>query len=210
MLAEADARDDGALEDDRPRKRLKLVGPRATSGEARVATNTTENAAGAEGDTAKRPQIVYNSPSEGSDESDMEWEEVDIQQPAIPGAAGPVSGDDDEPLQITLGQQEGQKRRVIRRKPVTAAERKIRLDVHKTHLLCLLSHVQRRNLWCNDEEIQVRCIHKSSRFHVYNFDSVGIPQKNAFEARNLATQSTGEQATAYQVGHVPRWTQPGW
>jgi hypothetical protein len=139
----------------------------------------------------------------------MEWEEVDIPQAAISGAAGPVSGDDDEPLQITLGQQQDQKRRVVRRKPVTAAERKIRLDVHKTHLLCLLSHVQRRNLWCNDEEVQVRCIHDSSRFHVYNFDSVGISQKNAFEARNIATQSTGEQAAAYKVCHVPRRTESG-
>jgi hypothetical protein len=25
----------------------------------------------------------------------------------------------------------------------------------------LLGHVQRRNLWCNDEEVQVRCIHPS-------------------------------------------------
>ncbi|KAJ0419369.1 hypothetical protein BJY00DRAFT_286357 [Aspergillus carlsbadensis] len=155
MLAEADAREDGAATEDRPSKRFKPAGYRAMSGEARLATDTAENAPGRAGDTAKRPQIVYNSPSEDSDESDMEWEEVDIRKSAaVPGAAGPVSGGDDEPLQITLGQQQDQKRRVTRRKPVTAAERKIRLEVHKTHLLCLLAHVQRRNLWCNDEEVQ--------------------------------------------------------
>ncbi|KAL3450055.1 hypothetical protein BJX65DRAFT_271276 [Aspergillus insuetus] len=153
MLAEVDAREDNSAGNGRPSKRFKPAGYRATSGQAQVVTNTTDNAVGTAGYTAMRPQIVYNSPSEESDDSDMEWEEVDIPQTAISGAVGPVSGDD-EPLQITLGQQQDQKRRVVRRKPVTAAERRIRLDVHKTHLLCLLSHVQRRNLWCNDEKVQ--------------------------------------------------------
>ncbi|KAL2829364.1 hypothetical protein BJY01DRAFT_124828 [Aspergillus pseudoustus] len=158
MLAEAESREDGYMEDDRPSKRFKPAGYRATPAQARVAADTSQDASGTGEDTetatAKRPQIVYNSPSEDSAESDMEWEEVDIQKTTLPGPAAPVSGEDDEPLQITLGQQQDQKRRVLRRKPVTAAERKIRLDVHKTHLLCLMCHVQRRNLWCNDEEVQ--------------------------------------------------------
>ncbi|KAL3456174.1 hypothetical protein BJX64DRAFT_49051 [Aspergillus heterothallicus] len=155
MLAEAEAREDKSGDVERPSKRFKPAGYRATTGRAQVAADTTQDAPGTRADTtpAKRPQFVYNSPSEDSDESDMEWEEVDLQKTRIPGPA-PVSGDDSEPLQITLGQHPEQKRRVIRRKPVTAAERKIRLEVHKTHLLCLLSHVQRRNLWCNDEELQ--------------------------------------------------------
>ncbi|KAL4911020.1 hypothetical protein BDW74DRAFT_4958 [Aspergillus multicolor] len=153
MLAEADARETSESGNDRPAKRLKPAGHRATPAQAQVvelaepetqAMNTEENA-------AKQLQTVYNSPS-GSEESDMEWEEVDIQHPAIPGLTSSVT--DDAPLQITLGQQDKRKQRAVRRKPVTAAERKLRLDVHKAHLLCLLCHVQRRNLWCNDEEVQ--------------------------------------------------------
>lgn len=160
MLAEADARETGSSDNNRPMKRFKPTGYRATSALAQLADRETQDAIDIEEGTAKKPQTVYNSPSE-SEESDMEWEEVDIQQSSLPGPSTSVSASDDAPLQITLGQQEERKRRVVRRKPVTAAERKLRLDVHKTHLLCLLGHVQRRNLWCNDEEVQVRCIHPS-------------------------------------------------
>ncbi|KAL2814471.1 hypothetical protein BJX63DRAFT_392362 [Aspergillus granulosus] len=154
MLAEAEAREDGLAESDRPRKRFKPAGQRATSARARAVEDTTRDAVGTGGEATKRPQIVYNSPSEESDESDIEWEEVDIQKAATPDSVARVSGDDDEPLQITFDNHGDQKRRILRRKPVTAAEKRIRLDVHKTHLLCLLCHVQRRNLWCNDEEVQ--------------------------------------------------------
>ncbi|KAL4874487.1 hypothetical protein BJY04DRAFT_224996 [Aspergillus karnatakaensis] len=153
MLAEAEARDSGPSDNDRPSKRFKPAGYRPTANNASVAERNTQDA-GEEGESSTRkPQTVYNSPSE-SDESDMEWEEVDIHQPAAPGPASSLAAADDAPLQITLGQHADQKRKIVRRKPITAAERKIRLDVHKTHLLCLLCHVQKRNLWCNDEEVQ--------------------------------------------------------
>jgi xeroderma pigmentosum group C-complementing protein len=88
----------------------------------------------------------------------MEWEEVDLQQaPAQSIQVAPVTGADNEPLQITLDGHEGKRRKVIsRQKPLTAAEKKLRLDIHKVHVLCLLRHVQIRNLWCNDDELQVR------------------------------------------------------
>lgn len=41
-----------------------------------------------------------------------------------------------------------------RRKPITREERERRLDVHKMHLLCLVSHAARRNHWCNDALVQ--------------------------------------------------------
>ncbi|KAL4805196.1 Rad4-domain-containing protein [Aspergillus unguis] len=148
MLAEAEARESAPLEDNRPKKRLKPTGYWAPPVKVPVSQETNPPDAGE--DTIKDPQTVYSSPSE-SDESDLEWEEVDIQQPAI---SGPSASVNDEPLQITFGQQQEARRKIVRRKPVTGAEKKHRLDVHKTHLLCLLCHVQRRNLWCNDEEVQ--------------------------------------------------------
>lgn len=100
--------------------------------------------------------------SDGSDESDMEWEEVDLQQQSntpVQTQPGTPAVDDDEPLQLTLGNssEKGKSRAPLpppRRKPVTAAERRWRLVIHKVHLLCLLSHVQIRNLWCNDDDVQ--------------------------------------------------------
>ncbi|KAG5919299.1 hypothetical protein E4U42_006563 [Claviceps africana] len=46
------------------------------------------------------------------------------------------------------------KRQAERRKPLTGAERECRVNVHKAHLVCLLSHVARRNDWCNDARAQ--------------------------------------------------------
>ncbi|KAJ8120247.1 hypothetical protein ONZ43_g2996 [Nemania bipapillata] len=41
-----------------------------------------------------------------------------------------------------------------RRKPINKAEKGRRIEIHKTHLLCLLAHAARRNKWCNDPEVQ--------------------------------------------------------
>ncbi|KAF5670573.1 xeroderma pigmentosum group c complementing factor [Fusarium heterosporum] len=46
------------------------------------------------------------------------------------------------------------KKAAERRKPITREERKVRTDIHKAHLLCLLSHAARRNHWCNDGKVQ--------------------------------------------------------
>ncbi|KAK2761615.1 hypothetical protein FQN54_001443 [Arachnomyces sp. PD_36] len=110
------------------------------------------------GDESEKPiQTTYIS--DGSDESDMEWEEVDLeqQQPVLGQLGTPAADNDDEPLQLTLGDSSPKGKSPAhphRRKPITAAERRWRLTIHKVHILCLLSHVYLRNLWCNDEDVQ--------------------------------------------------------
>jgi xeroderma pigmentosum group C-complementing protein len=95
--------------------------------------------------------------SEESEESEFEWEDVGIDQNEDSGNEkvdeAPAFGD----LSIVIGGNDsGQKaRRQVRRKGITAAERKLRLDVHKMHILCLLYHVHLRNAWCNDHRTQV-------------------------------------------------------
>ncbi|KAI1821313.1 Rad4-domain-containing protein [Xylaria intraflava] len=42
---------------------------------------------------------------------------------------------------------------INRRKPLNKAEKDHRIEVHQTHLLCLLAHVARRNRWCNDPQV---------------------------------------------------------
>ncbi|KAI1170773.1 Rad4-domain-containing protein [Nemania sp. FL0916] len=41
-----------------------------------------------------------------------------------------------------------------RRKPINNIEKGRRIEVHKTHLLCLLAHVAQRNRWCDDAQVQ--------------------------------------------------------
>ncbi|EAW11286.1 putative DNA repair protein Rad4 [Aspergillus clavatus NRRL 1] len=154
MLAEAEARDPDALETERPIKKRKVGGQRTepsnnlSSRQQELPTESHDDRAG------RQVQTVVDDPT--SDESDMEWEEVDLQQaPNLALHAAPGTATDEESLQITLDDHHKKGRKVIpRQKPLSAAEKKLRLDIHKVHLLCLLRHVQIRNLWCNDDELQ--------------------------------------------------------
>ncbi|OJJ50185.1 hypothetical protein ASPZODRAFT_139503 [Penicilliopsis zonata CBS 506.65] len=174
MLVEAESRDSTSLETDRPIKRRKVgerVRPAALTAPLLDDTPTTNaqivslpDESGSDDET-RQVQTAYDSTAseEDSDEEEMDWEEVDIQQAPIPVAA---SSDEyfqpagsgrtgDESLQITLEKPStARKAAVPRRRPLSAAEKKLRLEIHKVHLLCLLSHVNRRNIWCNDEEVQ--------------------------------------------------------
>ncbi|KAF2203574.1 Rad4-domain-containing protein [Delitschia confertaspora ATCC 74209] len=93
--------------------------------------------------------------SEVSDESDLEWEDA-LQQNE---GEGEQQQNKEEPVisdvSITIGGDEGTKTtQRPRRKGITSVEKKLRLDIHKLHVLCLLYHVHRRNTWCNDETVQ--------------------------------------------------------
>lgn len=102
----------------------------------------------------RRLQTITDS--EESEDSDVEWEEVGL---------GQTEGTDEEvvehepsfgDLSIVLGEDKDNKKATtqVRRKGITTAEKKRRLDIHKVHLLCLLYHVHLRNSWCNDEGTQ--------------------------------------------------------
>jgi xeroderma pigmentosum group C-complementing protein len=148
MLDEAEARDPGLFNSERPIKRRKVGDLKAVPVEAE------QQLPGTSEDEAQPVQTVYDS---SEDESDVEWEDVEFQQPSDALLNGPsASRGSDEMLEITLGQEpDARKRGIPKRKPLTGAEKKVRLDVHKSHVLCLLAHVHIRNLWCNDEETQV-------------------------------------------------------
>ncbi|KAL8762803.1 MAG: hypothetical protein Q9194_007481, partial [Teloschistes cf. exilis] len=107
--------------------------------------------------TLHREQTAYKD--ESSDESDFAWEEVGLGQEQVDAADDEVENEQDGELQLVLndGGKEGSKQAAAsRRKPLTAIERSFRLQVHKVHLLCLLSHVHMRNHWCNDQNVHVR------------------------------------------------------
>ncbi|KAL6702925.1 hypothetical protein ACN47E_000826 [Coniothyrium glycines] len=95
--------------------------------------------------------------SDESDDSDVEW--VDALDD------GQHTDDDDNPheapmvegISITLGgtkTKEIEARKKVRRRAITSVDKRLRLDIHKMHILCLLYHVHRRNAWCNDRRVQ--------------------------------------------------------
>lgn len=159
MLEEAEARDPGQFHSERPIKRRRLGDAKSSQTRAiPVDSPPLEQSNGAphpETDAVHNVQTIYDSST--SDESDVEWEDVDVAQPAH-GSFGTADASEgrDETLQITLDRGlDARKKAPPRRKPVNAAEKKLRLDAHKAHLLCLLAHVNSRNRWCNDDTVQV-------------------------------------------------------
>ncbi|KAI1038047.1 hypothetical protein LB505_001599 [Fusarium chuoi] len=92
--------------------------------------------------------------SDDDEDEDIMFEDVDFTAPLQD------SGKPEEPKSLELNLTAHQsstpqaKKAAERRKPISREERKIRMDIHKTHLLCLLSHAARRNHWCNDGKVQ--------------------------------------------------------
>jgi xeroderma pigmentosum group C-complementing protein len=96
-------------------------------------------------------QVAYNDFDDDSDDSDIDWEDVEL-APESQVTAKQNLGD----LDLVLdGSEKAKKADTPRRNVLTAADRKIRLDIHKMHIIALLSHVNRRNHWCSDFDIQV-------------------------------------------------------
>lgn len=97
---------------------------------------------------------------ESEDEDDDEDDDIEFEDVDIGGAPGPDTGQTAETprelsLNLTAQKAAMTSRRVIdRRKPVSREEKERRVEIHKIYLLCLLSHVQRRNWWCNDPGVQ--------------------------------------------------------
>lgn len=157
MLEEAEARDPAQFNSDKPIKRRRVGDTKAIPIAISVEQQdvTTEQPK-IDTDDTHQVQIVYDD-SATEDESDIEWENVDA-QPAVPRPSeGPSTFQGgDESLEIILDKKpETRKKTAPRFQQLNGKERQLRLDTHKVHLLCLLAHLNLRNLWCNDEETQV-------------------------------------------------------
>jgi len=146
----------------RPRKRRKLRRP----GDDPVNDSALSFATNAEshGDDdaslefedvipSKQEQTTYNDSGDGSSEDDLAWEEVGLARFSLKSSD---SEDDDGDLDLTLAAEKSPQKNsaATRRKALNKTERALRLNVHKMHLLCILSHVDRRNNWSNDSEVQ--------------------------------------------------------
>lgn len=108
----------------------------------------------------KRPDVVKTD-SEDSTESDIVWEEVELQQHDAGNQDFDSPNSDEQKLNLVLGTRDDSATRMprgVKRKPMTHVEKKLRLDIHKLHLCCLLAHVFIRNHWCDDA-----AVHKTIR-----------------------------------------------
>ena len=98
----------------------------------------------------------------GSDEDEDEDDEEDFEDvpPAVlvPEAAESGQAADGKlEINLTGGTNTAPRaRNMLRRKPLTKEEKSNRANIHKAHILCLMSHCARRNHWCNDMQVQER------------------------------------------------------
>ncbi|KAI1327390.1 Rad4-domain-containing protein [Xylariaceae sp. FL0255] len=91
---------------------------------------------------------------EDDEEDEVQFEDVDLSSvnPSVIQTEADFTKDLE--LDLTARTKTLPSKSVDRRKPMTRAEKDRRIEIHKTHLLCLLSNVARRNRWCNDPEVQ--------------------------------------------------------
>ncbi|KAJ9151200.1 Rad4-domain-containing protein [Pleurostoma richardsiae] len=158
---------------ERPLKRRR-AGGRRTANEAAGASGTATTSPHPEGEA----EIAA-----GEDEEDVEFEDVALPAPIVQTVykdSDDEDDDDDEDLQfenvdfgaidaaapestesdtLVLNLSEHMRtatprRNQERRKPISKAEKERRVEIHKMHLLCLLSHIEKRNHWCNDPVVQ--------------------------------------------------------
>lgn len=107
----------------------------------------------------KPVQTIYEDFADTDDSDDDEkFEDVDL---GLDEPVEQVDADQSEnanaSLEITLEKPIAPDQtlpRVRRRFPLTKAEKKLRLSVHKAHIRFLFYHVWTRNAWCNVKDLQ--------------------------------------------------------
>jgi len=122
----------------------------------------SENAEEAGGEDLPAPTIQTldrDSDEDDEEDEDIQFEDVDFEA-WLRGdeAAGAAPEPETKELELNLSAQQAaqssEKSTPNRRKPITREEKDRRVQIHQIHLLCLLSHVARRNHWCNDPKVQ--------------------------------------------------------
>lgn len=166
MLADAVSAPTRVNEEGKTIKRRRIAGRVVIQGQDKVRDDQSDRLSMMAGQTvikgrdnvsgAAMQQTAYNE-SDESLESDVDWEEIDVNQNLMhKGSSEPDESKNSElNLVLKTGDAEVRRTATATRKPITAAERNLRLDIHKLHILSLLFHVHLRNHWCNDEKIQV-------------------------------------------------------
>jgi xeroderma pigmentosum group C-complementing protein len=104
-------------------------------------------------------QTIYRDSDEEAeddeDEDNLQFEDVDFSFPNLdPKKTESEEAPKEIHLDLSARASAVLKKNLDRRKPINKSEKDRRIEIHKTHILCLLSHVVRRNRWCNDDRVQ--------------------------------------------------------
>ncbi|KAI0003600.1 Rad4-domain-containing protein [Xylariaceae sp. FL0662B] len=98
-------------------------------------------------------QTVYRD-SEDEEDDDVTFEDVDFSFPPPNVDTTAEDAPKDLELDLSAPTTAHSRKTMDRRKPISRAEKDHRIEIHKTHLLCLLAHAALRNRWCNDTAVQ--------------------------------------------------------
>lgn len=89
------------------------------------------------------------------EDDELQFENVDLSFPDLNlNIEEPKEAPRELHLDLSARATTNQQKVVDRRKPINRMEKDRRVEIHKTHLLCLMSHAARRNRWCNDHTVQ--------------------------------------------------------
>lgn len=98
--------------------------------------------------------IVRDSDDEDDDDDDnIDFEDVLI-EPGPSSAAEASEQSNSLSLDLSAHMAAMAPRRAARRKALSRDDKERRVQIHMMHLVCLLAHMERRNWWCNDPEVQ--------------------------------------------------------
>ncbi|KAK8045273.1 hypothetical protein PG993_005297 [Apiospora rasikravindrae] len=161
MLSDAKVRPNATVDSpERPTKRRKPGQSSRPSHPPKPSTESDEEDEDIEFEDVGLPiptmqTIMRDTDEEQDDDEDdeLEFENIDFSL-AEANAAQVDNEPKDIQLDLTARANTMPRRTVDRRKPIKKVEKDRRVEIHKTHLLCLLSHVAQRNKWCNDAKVQ--------------------------------------------------------
>ncbi|KAI0133615.1 DNA repair protein rhp41 [Xylariales sp. AK1849] len=137
-------------------------------------------------------QTMYrDSDEEGSDEDDGEgelhFEDVDFSFPSLDlNASENEEAPKDLQLNLSARANTTPQKALDRRKPINKLEKDRRVKIHKTHILCLLSHAAQRNRWCNDPVVQ-RTLRKLLNREMINYLNPGSDLTQFGQTNSLRT-----------------------
>jgi len=155
MLAEAAVTDPDDVDAERPLKRRRVTTALDVQGELPrrgPAKRPLEGRKQEDERVGRNLQTI--EASSASDESDFDFEDVDLKQPA-PATSTVGSEAEDDLADVTVSVDDAttpkRRERQSRRKPASVAEKAQRLLTHKAHVICLIAHCIYVNSWCSNE-----------------------------------------------------------
>ena len=150
-------------EEGRAIKRRRVKGRIVTQSREELATyHTNQSSDGAHDSELNEPfetnepnlQQILQTESDDSEDSNIDWEQIELQND---GGAPSHEPHEPEDLNIVLGggnsEQTSPRGGAAKRRPITAEEKMLRLDIHKMHMCSSIAHVFLRNHWCNDGNV---------------------------------------------------------